>query len=171
MGNSSEEDEADAAKGTDGALVNQTLSEFMARSGMRHTEQRRLIVQTLLTTPGHFTVDELLAKVRDQNPAVGYATVYRALKLLVESGVASERHFGEGSTRYEVTLLGGHHDHLICEECGLIIEFDEPIIEDLQLRVALSMAFELTGHRHELYGVCLDTIACERRKLTRTRRP
>lgn len=153
-----------------GQALNRTLSEYMAQSGMRNTEQRRLIVRILLRAHGHFTVEEVLAQVRAENPAIGYATVYRTLKLLAQSGVASERHFGDGSTRYEITLLGGHHDHLICEDCGLIIEFDEPLIEELQLRVADSRGFELTRHRHELYGVCLDTAACQERKRHRTRR-
>lgn len=154
----------------DRELLEKTLADYMAKTGMRHTEQRRVIVQTLLAAHGHFTVDEVLASVREKNSAIGYATVYRTLKLLTQSGVASERHFGDGSTRYEITLLGKHHDHLICEECGHIIEFDEPLIEQLQLRVAESAGFELTRQRLELYGACGDTSACQERKLRRQRR-
>ena len=67
---------------------------------------------------------------------VGYATVYRRLKLLAECGVAHERRFGDGLTRYELADDVAHHDHLICVACGNITEFEEPRIEELQERVA-----------------------------------
>ena len=74
--------------------------------------------------------------MRHADPRVGYATVYRTLKLLAESGVANERHFGDGLTRYELADGDTHHDHLICIECHGITEFEEPRIETLQDEVA-----------------------------------
>jgi Fur family ferric uptake transcriptional regulator len=117
------------------------------------TAQREAIVEMFLRTRDHVSIDELLTKVRKRNPKVGYATVYRTLKLLVDSGLAVERQFGDGQARYEV--VGDHHDHLICVKCGLILEFEDDEIERLQERIAARMGgFTVLRHRHELYGLC-----------------
>ncbi|MBA2542509.1 MAG: transcriptional repressor [Deltaproteobacteria bacterium] len=117
------------------------------------TAQREAIVEQFLRTRDHVSIDELLGKVRKRQPRVGYATVYRTLKLLVDSGLAVERQFGDGQARYEV--VGDHHDHLICMKCGLILEFEDDEIERLQDRIAERLGnFTVIRHRHELYGLC-----------------
>ena len=117
------------------------------------TAQREAIVEQFLRTRDHVSIDELLTKVRKRHPRVGYATVYRTLKLLVDSGLAVERQFGDGQARYEV--VGDHHDHLICVKCGLILEFEDDEIERLQERIATRLGgFTVLRHRHELYGMC-----------------
>jgi Fur family ferric uptake transcriptional regulator len=127
----------------------------MAKKGLRSTDQRRLIVETFfLNAHDHVSIEELLAQVRSEDPRVGYATVYRTLKLLTDSGVAFERRFGDGLTRYELADDTSHHDHLICVECGDITEFEEPHIEELQDAIARKHGFELRSHKHELYGIC-----------------
>ena len=130
------------------------LEEHMAKKGLRSTDQRRLIVDTFFRAPNHISIEELLAQVREKEPKVGYATVYRTLKLLTECGVAHERRFGDGLTRYELADDTSHHDHLICVECGDIVEFEEPRIEALQEEVATKYGFDLKSHKHEMYGVC-----------------
>jgi Fur family ferric uptake transcriptional regulator len=117
------------------------------------TAQREAIVELFLRTRDHISIDELLGKVRKRSPKVGYATVYRTLKLLVDSGLAVERQFGDGQARYEV--VGDHHDHLICMKCGLILEFEDAEIERLQERIAQRLGdFRVMRHRHELYALC-----------------
>lgn len=130
------------------------LEQYMERKGLRSTGQRRLIVETFFHSPNHVSIEELLSEVRSRDPKVGYATVYRTLKLLTESGVANERRFGDGLSRYELADEESHHDHLICVECGSISEFEEPEIEALQEKVAERYDFVLRSHKHELYGVC-----------------
>ncbi|MDH5492632.1 MAG: transcriptional repressor [Myxococcales bacterium] len=126
----------------------------MERKGLRSTAQRRLVTETFFRGHGHLSIEELLAKVRAIDPKVGYATVYRTLKLLKECGLAVERHFGDGVSRYEVAHDDEHHDHLICLECGRIEEFENDEIEALQDRIAKRKGFELRRHKLELYGVC-----------------
>src|SRR5579859_347686 len=130
------------------------LQAYMDKKGLRSTDQRRLIVETFFRSQNHVSIEELLARVRTKDPKVGYATVYRTLKLLTECGVANERRFGDGLTRYELADDATHHDHLICLQCGDITEFEEPRIEELQERVASKYGFALRFHKHELYGVC-----------------
>ena len=130
------------------------LATHMARKGLRSTDQRRLIVETFFASNDHVSIEQLLASVRSRDPKVGYATVYRTLKLLTECGVAYERRFGDGLARYELADDVTHHDHLICVECASIVEFEEPRIEVLQEEIAGRYGFELRSHKHEMYGVC-----------------
>ncbi len=132
------------------------LHDHMAKRGLRSTDQRRLIVETFFKAPNHISIEELLAEVRQKDSRVGYATVYRTLKLLTECGVAFERKFGDGLTRYELADESSHHDHLICVECAKIIEFEEPKIEELQEHIAARHGFILKTHKHEMYGVCAE---------------
>ena len=142
------------------------LQTHMAKKGLRSTDQRRLIVETFFDSPNHVSIEELLATVRTKDPKVGYATVYRTLKLLTECGVAFERRFGDGLTRYELADDHNHHDHLICVECGNIVEFEEPRVEAIQEEIAARYGFELRSHKHEMYGVCPDCRAKTKRKIS-----
>ncbi len=126
---------------------------YLGKEGLNATRQRELIVDQFLRTSGHVSTDELLALVRRKNKKIGYATVYRTLKLLVDSGLALQRQFGDGQARFEVA--GKHHDHLICVECGLILEFEDKEIEALQERVAKRLGgFKVLYHSHQLYALC-----------------
>ena len=145
------------------------LQEHMVKRGLRSTDQRRLIVETFFQAPNHISIEELLSQVRAQDPKVGYATVYRTLKLLTECGVAFERKFGDGLTRYELADDASHHDHLICVDCGKIIEFEEPQIEELQERIAARHGFVVKSHKHEMYGSCSDCQAKANRGTTARR--
>ena len=143
------------------------LQDHMVKKGLRSTDQRRLIVETFFSSPNHVSIEELLAGVRAKDPRVGYATVYRTLKLLAECGVAFERRFGDGLTRYELADDASHHDHLICVECGNITEFEEPRIESIQEEVAERHGFILRNHKHEMYGVCPE---CQAKAAARRKR-
>jgi len=112
-------------------------------------------------TTEHLSIEDLLDRARVEEPKIGYATVYRTLKLLKECGLAFERHFGDGVSRYEVAWADEHHDHLICVECEKIIEFEDADIEELQHRVAARLGFMLVRHKLELYGLCAE---CQAKK-------
>ena len=137
------------------------LTAYMERKGLRSTSQRRLVSEVFFRTGGHLSIDDMLALARRQDPKVGYATVYRTMKLLVECGLANERQFGDAVTRFEVAHHDSHHDHLICLECKRIVEFEDTQIERLQDSLAKRHGFTLVSHKHELYGLCEG---CQRAK-------
>lgn len=139
------------------------LATHLMRAGLKHSRARDAVVDAFLATPGHVSVEELTAIVRRRGPAVGYTTVYRAMKLLVDCGLAAAHEFGDGQTRYEGALERAHHDHLICTACGAVFEFEDQGIERLQEGVARRQGFEVASHRMELYGRCADCIAAGRR--------
>jgi Fur family ferric uptake transcriptional regulator len=132
----------------------------MSKRGLRSTSQRRLILDRLLEIGEHFTADDLIADVRHADASVGSATVYRTLRMLVESGLLHEHHFADNEgTRFELKVSDEHHDHIICLMCGKIAEFEEPLIEQLQERIASQLGFTLESHTHQLYGHCSDCVA------------
>jgi Fur family transcriptional regulator, ferric uptake regulator len=121
--------------------------------GLKSTAQRDAIARVFFEIGRHISAEELYAEVKKINPHVGYATIYRTLRLLKECALVSERHFDEGQARYE-TVSERHHDHFICERCGKIIEFENQGIERLQQAVARQIGATLTRHKMELYGLC-----------------
>ena len=131
-------------------------SKYLRRNQLKTTQQRERIVDQFFRSHGHISVDDLLGKVRKEAPHVGYATVYRTLKLLTDCGLAAPRQFGDGQTRYEVAdETDHHHDHLICLQCNLILEFENEEIEKLQDEMAARLGgFKVVRHKLELYGLC-----------------
>ena len=140
------------------------LAAFMDARGLKHTRQRDQILGAFFDVGGHVSIDELLPRVQRRLAGVGYATVYRTMKLFSEAGVAHERHFQDGQTRYEPVLTDEHHDHLICTLCKTIFEFEDPVIESRQTKVARAHGLRVTTHRHEIYGVCEKPEGCPHRK-------
>ena len=133
-----------------------TFRLWIKAQGLKATAQREDIAQVFFSTTRHLSVEELYSEVRQINPRVGYATVYRTLKLLKECGLAEERHFADGQARFENIEAERHHDHLICERCGRIIEFVQPRIEELQEELAQRYGFVATTHKMEIYGICKE---------------
>jgi Fur family ferric uptake transcriptional regulator len=128
---------------------------FLDDRKLNASKARDAIVAIFLETKEHIDLHSLYVLARKRHPSVGFATVYRTMKLLEEAGVAHARHFGDAKeTLYEIAAGRSHHDHLICESCGRIVEFVSPEVERLQDQIAARHGFELSRHRHELYGRC-----------------
>jgi Fur family ferric uptake transcriptional regulator len=131
-----------------------TLRQHLRSKGLKITRQREEIARGFLDSAQHLSAEELYQRIHRKHPQVGLSTVYRTLKLLVQAGLAIPREFGDGITRYEPSLGGQHHDHLICIGCGTIIEFENQKIEALQKEVAEENRFTVLRHKLELYGYC-----------------
>jgi Fur family ferric uptake transcriptional regulator len=130
------------------------FSEYLQEHKLKVTPQRLLILDVFLNEEGHVASEELYGLVKRLDPSVGQATVYRTLKLLTDSGLAKEVHFGDGVTRYEHEYGHSHHDHLICDRCGSNVEVLDDRIEALQEELAAKYGFKLTGHKMYLHGIC-----------------
>ena len=146
----------------------QSFSAYLSRTGRKSTRQRQRIVRAFLAAGRHMSAEELYRQVRSQIPSVGLVTVYRTLKLLGEAGLAAERSFGAGYSRFDPNLAEGNHHHLICTVCGAIEEFRDRHADVLGQRAARAAGFTVAESRVELYGTCQ---ACKRRKpLCRSRK-
>jgi Fur family ferric uptake transcriptional regulator len=130
--------------------------EHIKKQGLRRTEQRDLILETFLMTEEHMTSEDLYSIVSKQDPRIGLTTVYRTLKLLTDAGLAREVRFGDNKTYYEHHFNHEHHDHMICTECGVVIEFMSPDIESLQEQMASNLGFKATHHSLRMWGICSE---------------
>jgi len=134
----------------------EALKSYLDKKGLKSTAQRDYIADTFFKSNTHISLDELLKKVKRKTPNIGYATVYRTMKLLTDSGLAIARQFGDGQTRYENLPEDGHHDHMICIKCSKIAEFQNQKIELLQSEMAKKLGFTVVNHKLELYGYCTE---------------
>jgi Fur family ferric uptake transcriptional regulator len=132
----------------------QSLARYLDEHNLRHTRQRDAILEVFLGVKGHITAEDLYERVRSEHENIGYTTVYRTMKLLCDAGLAVERKFEDGVTRYEISHE--HHDHLVCVRCGKIVEFECSMIESAQEDIAKRYGFRILRHRHELYGHCRE---------------
>lgn len=132
----------------------QVFVDYVKQKNLKTSSQRQRILSVFLKSTKHLTADELYHRVKEVSPRVGYATIYRTLKLFSESGLCRELKCEDGVTRYEALYGHAHHDHLICTKCGKFIEVVHPQIEKLQDEIARKEGFLLSRHRLELYGLC-----------------
>tara|TARA_A100001011_G_C14241087_1_gene813278 strand:+ start:268 stop:693 length:426 start_codon:yes stop_codon:yes gene_type:complete len=134
-----------------------TIEEKCKEKGVRLTEQRRTIAKVIseskmtFGSKDHPDVDELHKRVSLIDKKISIATVYRTLKLFEESGIIERHDFREGKSRYEPST-DQHHDHLIDIHSGEIIEFVDKDIEELQIKIAKKLGYNLVDHKLELYG-------------------
>ncbi len=139
----------------------QVFLEHIHKKGLKRTGQRDLILDVFLRTEEHLSSDDLYRLVQREDPTVGHTTVYRTLKLLSEAGLAREVRFGDGRTHYEHNYKHQHHDHMICSECGRIIEFFSAELEAIQDAMAARHRFEVHQHLLRIIGICVE---CRRAK-------
>ena len=134
------------------------------QTGLKRTAQRDLILQVFLRTEKHLSSEDLYRLVQKEDPNIGQTTVYRTLKLLSDAGLAREVRFGDGRTHYEHNYKHQHHDHMICMECGEIIEFYSEELEAIQEAMAAKHHFEVRQHLLRILGVCAN---CRRQSRSR----
>ncbi len=136
--------------------LNITFRKYISSKGMRNTSQREEIIKEIVSGAGHSTAEDIYNRLRAKNPKIGFATVYRNLKLLCDAGFLEEIKIGNEKARYELKLENSHHDHLICVKCGSFIEFYSKEIEELQKDIAEREGFKVLRHKLEIYGICRE---------------
>ena len=128
--------------------------EYLKRNKLRWTPGRQLILKEVFATHRHFEVDELLGRLRKRDRRISRATLYRTLKLLVDSRLLRRDTLEEEHGHYEHVYGHEHHDHLLCLKCGRITEFKNVSIEHSQEEVSRKHGFKVTGHRLQITGYC-----------------
>jgi len=123
------------------------------------TEQRLAIAQVLHLEGRHFSAEEIEQALAIRGVAVGTATIYRTLEVLVRSGLVVERDFGEGFKRYEAARGEPQHEHLLCTSCGRVVEFRDERLERMTMLLADAQGFARQSHQLVIFGVCAE---CQR---------
>jgi len=137
----------------DQKLLNR-FKEALKKEGLKYTPQRTAVLEEIIKDKGHRESEEIYLALKKRGQHVSRATVYRTMDILVNNGFARKMNLGDGRARYESKVNSPHHDHLVCMDCGLIVEFMDQKIEDLQDKIAIQYNFQLKRHIHQLFGLC-----------------
>ena len=137
--------------------MNSRVARLCIEKGLKMTEPRRVIARVLSESKDHPDVEALHGRVRELDPTISIATVYRTMKLFEETNIVTKRDFGDGRARYE-EIQGDedHHHHLIDVTTGRVMEFYNAELETLKIKIAHEMGFKLVDHHLELFGVPLN---------------
>jgi len=125
----------------------------LSAAGERVTRQRLLVANALAADGRQLTADQLYRRLRQHEPGIGRATVFRTLETLVEAGVARRLEL-DGHVYAYVACLPEHHHHLACTRCGRVEEIDEAYIRPIAERLTREMGFEIDDARLDFYGRC-----------------
>ena len=131
------------------------LKKIVKQKGLKYTDQREIVLSVLLNAEDHLTAEEVYNEIKKEHTDsnIGIATVYRALSFLEEVDLITSIAFGTDGKKYESNAKS-HHDHLICTNCGKIIDFMDDDIEKRQDKIAKKNKFKITSHSMQLYGTC-----------------
>ena len=138
--------------------------DYLKGRNLRLTPERRVVLETMLRREGHFDAEELLQFVRRRNKAVSRATLYRTLEHLRGAGLVWMHRFGGGHAQYEHVYGRRHHDHMICDRCHRVIEFENDEIETLQEEMCRQHDFTSTRHVMQIFGICSECRQKEERE-------
>ncbi len=134
-----------------------TLKEKLKNKGYKLTPQRKAILDVVMANQGkHLSTEDIYDIVRKDCPDIGLATVYRTLLLLSDLDVLSKINIDDGCVRYELNIHEDDHQHhhLICSNCGAILEVVDDLLEDLERRIENEFDFLIKDHKLKFYGIC-----------------
>lgn len=133
--------------------MNRDLEEILQSKGLKATGQRKLIMQVIFESDDHPNVEEVFNRASERDSSISLATVYRTVNILENYGIIEKLDFLDGKARYEPkNAEDDHHHHLIDIESGEIIEFKDKDLEELKIKIAQKLGYELVDHRLELFG-------------------
>jgi Fur family transcriptional regulator, ferric uptake regulator len=131
--------------------------DFLTQKNLRLTSQRQAIIESVFSTQQHFTAEQLLEWSRARDKSVSRATVYRTLPLLTESGLLREMDFGKDYKFYDPNYAEHpNHNHIICQDCDKIVEFDSDKIEKIENEITHRLGFAVKSHRLQITATCED---------------
>jgi len=132
----------------------QQAIDTLKKAGVRITPQRHAVLEYLLTSMSHPTADEIYRALEGKFPNMSVATVYNNLRILKEIGLVRELTYGDDSSRFDSNM--NEHYHIICNDCGKIVDFHYPTLDEIESLAEKISGFEISHHRMELYGKCAD---------------
>ena len=148
--------EADVGQVAVASSPAENFREFLLTKNLRLTKERQILIEEVFAEHSHFDAEELILRLarRGDGRRVSRATIYRTIALLEEAGLIRKVARQDDRDVYEHAYGYPQHDHLICSQCGSLIEFSEPRIRQLLEQIALERGFRMKGHRLEVDGLC-----------------
>jgi Fur family transcriptional regulator, ferric uptake regulator len=134
--------------------MSEILAERLRCAGYKITPSRMAVLEVIAQEGEHLNPNEVLDQAKAIHSGIGRATVYRTLELLTQLGIVRPIYVGESGPIY-IRAEGGHH-HLVCSNCGRIVDFDRCASEEIAKELAAQHGFDITSHLLEFYGLCPD---------------
>lgn len=141
--------------------ASEIFKNFLKSEKNRITPERFEVMDAALDYDGHFGADDLYILMKNNHSRVSRATVYKTLELLVQCDLLSKRNFGENITRYESNYKRQSHDHLICVDCGRIVEFVDAQIKKLPEQISDKLGFNFESYSFNIFARCRNTKTCK----------
>ncbi|MEA4961667.1 Fur family transcriptional regulator [Lutispora sp.] len=134
------------------------LRKKIKEKGFKFTPQRKSILDVIIANEGkHLSAEEIYEMVKNNCPDIGLATVYRTMQILDEAGMVYKHNFDDGRSRYELYHDEDHqHHHLICINCGKVVEVEEDLLEQLEHEVESKYDFSIINHNLKFFGYCRE---------------
>lgn len=147
--------------------VRKIFTDYLEEHGHRKTSERYVILDEIYSENGHFDVESLYESLLKKKHKVSRATVYNTIELLLDCNLVVKHHFGKNISLFEKAFSYKQHDHLICEDCGKIVEFCDPRLQQTRNKMGDILGFNVNTHSLNLFGNCrklAETGKCENKK-------